>query len=264
MTICIAALSDGRKSAVLASDKMITVDEPFNIQYEPRNSGKIDEIADGIFVLSAGSALEIIDLLNETQKELVQIHNPSVEEAVDEVLKAYRNLRKKRIEDLYLSPRGLNLESYYAKMKDFPDWLVTEIDRKFVTYDFDLTMLIIGKSDNNLYRIFEIEDPGSSVSLDSIGFATIGIGETHATARFTYNRYDFGFALKEGLRISYLAKKDAEMAPFVGRETIIRILTQKKSFNLTDDNIKILDSAYSSEGNISNELINNVIGDGDE
>ncbi len=264
MTICIAAISENGKHAVMISDKMITIEDPFNIQYEPRDSGKIDEISSGIYALTAGSALYFTDMLKEVKKRISHIQDPTVEQVAQNVAEVFKEKRLKRAEELYLEPRGLDLQKYYEKIEDLPESLLQEIDRSLIKFTLELSIILCGKSENSYYRLYGIESPGIYDSFDSVGFATIGIGDTHSTSRFTYNRYSSSMSLEESLLISYLAKKDAESAPGVGKETVIRVLNGEKNFNISEDKIKILDSAYENRKEVNIEMIRNLLGDLDD
>ena len=57
MTVCIAALYENGKGAVLASDHMITANIPIGYEFENDETSKIYALNDDTYVLSAGNVL---------------------------------------------------------------------------------------------------------------------------------------------------------------------------------------------------------------
>ena len=83
--------------------------------------------------------------------------------------------------------------------------------------------IVVG-SDATGAHIFKVEH-GRVISLDNIGFVAAGGGEWHAESQFMFSKYTRHWSFPDALSLVYAAKKRAEVAPGVGNETDLVVVT---------------------------------------
>lgn len=220
MTVCIAAMCtwEGRPMIVGASDRMITAGD---IEFEPPQTKVAVFPNNSVVALIAGDTTAQIAIVLETYQSLLQ--NPIVE--VKAIAELYaRNFaleRRRRAAATILHPLGLELETYF-RAPGIPSDFIRELTQRLQTYNGLAetgTAAIVTGVDTQGAHIYLIRDPGYAVCYDSIGFAAIGAGQRHAESQFMFARYVNSWPLEKALRLIYVAKKRAEVAPGVGKET---------------------------------------------
>lgn len=245
VTICISVICNNGSSIIYASDSMIT-NRALSIEFE-HPTKKTTEFSEKCIALTAGDALAHTELFGEVQARISKLSDPSVHEIVENVKKCYQQVRKKKIEERILIPRGFaNFQEFYQAQRDLVSDIVMGIQHNIEKYDYGLEILISGIS-NNKAHIFGVDDPGTSQCFDAIGFHAIGSGLPHALntliARGVHQEID----LNEGLLIVYEAKKMAEKAPGVGsNRTDIGILDERGIFELSPEMLDRLQIAWSN------------------
>lgn len=117
MTVCIAArfgwlYDNGPRPAVLiAADRMLTAGD---IEYEPPKL-KMGALTNNVLVLVAGEIVAHSEALAEVQKKLVVQSETDVGKLSEMYAKQIRAFKNKRAEHLYLSPLGMDRESFLSK-----------------------------------------------------------------------------------------------------------------------------------------------------
>jgi hypothetical protein len=196
-------------------------------------------------VATAGDALVHVELLDRAMPDIERAKSPTVSEIVGCLTKSYKQMRLDRIKSLILERRGIeNLETFYENQRQMiPDVAMT-IQGEIDTYDSGLDLLIAGK-DSKGAHIYQISNPGISVPFDAIGYEAIGSGLPHAMTTFIANSYHSSMPLERALLIAYEAKKVSEKAPGVGSQiTNISIINDKGHYDMTDDQVRRLESIY--------------------
>jgi len=246
MTICLGAICDNKKQIILASDRMITVGFPFNIEFEP-SIAKSEKVTEKCMVLTAGSALASTDLFRNVRTNLANISNPTVPQIVNEIKNEFIKQRLKRAEELHLKPLNLDFLTFYQNIKNLPPEFWMPIASKIERERYPLEILLCGIGTDGEAHIYTVLDPGIADCLDSIGFSAIGTGTPHALSTFTYYLYVPAFSREKSLYILYTAKKNAERAPGVGNQSNIWIINDSGIKELTQEQINKLDELYKSE-----------------
>lgn len=118
MTICIGVVCDKSQKVILAADRMITVDM-LSQEYE-HGVPKCDEVSDTCLVLSAGSALLPAEVFYEIKGEITKLKRPIIRDIVGEIKRRYVAARRTVVEEMYLTPRGFTMETFYEKVSDLP------------------------------------------------------------------------------------------------------------------------------------------------
>ena len=227
MTVCIAALYENGKGAVLASDHMITANIPIGYEFENDETSKIHALNDDTYVLLSGNVLFGDQIV---QSSRITIAGESLEHVRDlaNVVKAkYQNFRLSYIEDNYLSSRGLTLEEYYGRQATLNPGVVQMIDDTMVNVDIGVQLIVVGPTGTG-YGIYVITNPGMAHCMDAIGFCAIGSGAPHVTYSLlgaTYKRSLEKSAVKD---LVVRAKEISEVAPGVGGETSIHVLPKEE------------------------------------
>lgn len=229
MTVCVATVfnwsygpNDVGPAVVTASDRQITAGD---IEYEPAQV-KICFLTPRLIILIAGSYpihSEAILCTKRAVQESPQI-DPGV---IAELYASYlRDIKARFARQVYLSPLGLTQETFMAHQKEMLPEVVTKITSQLQNYQSeDTEALIVGGDDQSTYLY--VVDQQSHVTLhNDVGFAAIGVGAWHAKSEIMRAGYTNTMAYAAALAMSYMAKKTAEVAPGVGRETDLYLITR--------------------------------------
>ncbi len=190
MTVCIAVmcketLPDASELAlvVVASDRKYTAG---NFTYEPYQT-KWYQFSNDILGLIAGDVSECVAIGNETQRRIgpVIVGQTTVEEVATAHAAAFRDYRRSQAERHLLAPLGLSLASYGLE----PAQRVERLDDELRRWRLEDAAIITGVDVSGAH-VWRVEDPGEPTCHDSIGFAAIGSGATHAAAVFMRAQYD--------------------------------------------------------------------------
>ena len=232
MTVCVAAIAE-KSSVIGISDRMLTAGD---IQFEP-GQAKMWNFTSSIWALVAGDMAiqgELMKRANiETQRRMVADPKPwlLVKDVADIYCREFRKLRRERAEAEILSPLRLDFQSFLAKQSAMHGDVVSAITNKLAEYDFHelLEAIFIGMDTDGpvSYPTGELRvfpqiyvTEGDKLSwLSSVGFAAIGSGKSHAESQFMVSGHWPIKPLHETLLLIMAAKKRAEVAPGVGRDS---------------------------------------------
>ncbi|MCH8087665.1 MAG: hypothetical protein IIC81_07415 [Chloroflexi bacterium] len=241
MTVCIAAMCTweedpvGDEPARLtpmivgASDRMLTAGD---IAFEP-NQTKIADITDNIKALVAGDASVQISLVYDTTDEAQRASATEVKEVAEIYSNNFAKYRREQAELKYLSPLGLDLQSFIQNQQHLSQETTDNINYKLENYKLGIETIITGV-DSTGAHIYTVKDPGIIACQDVVGFAAIGVGQWHSNSQFMFKGYTRECRFAEALFITYTAKRRAEVAPGVGDETDMFILdTSATDVNFT-------------------------------
>ena len=244
MTVCIAAICEGI-TIYGASDRMITVGDV--TEYEPPTS-KIVGLTSSIVAMMAGD----MGLQSEIMRELQDFVNDRVARKPDEWLRVkdvvewyvfyYLQAKLKRAENEVLIPLGLNRHTY---LKEHPD-LVAKLAKELINYEMPGVETIITGIDTHGGPHIYVTDGVNIRCSDSSGFAAVGTGAWHASSQFMLARHGFNSPMPETLLRVYVAKKRAETAPGVGKDTDMFFIGPKigASSTIRADILVKLDKIY--------------------
>lgn len=259
MTICIGAICDKYKAAVVASDKMVTAWYP-PIEFE-HDTPKIEELSDTCVALTAGSALAHTELFREVKSDLATISKPLVSRITKSIKDSFVEQRKNRVEELYLKPKGMTLESFYKEYADsLPAEIVVGIHKKIEETEYELEILIVGL-DNEGAHIHGVRDPGVSDCYDSLGYNAIGSGELHALSTFMLNNYTPKNSINHAVYLVYEAKRNAEVSQGVGKSTDMCLITDNGIKYLSMDEMARLGVIYEKKTKPEREEISQLVKD---
>ena len=247
MTICMGAIcSDlqhrSERAVVVASDRMVTMGGLQEFEHEVP---KVNEIGDCVVALVAGDALKGNYLVRAVRATVTAAGN--VRGVADSAADRYAELRHELVDASVFGPRGITLSEFYRGLQPtMLAQLVGGLDQQVAALDPGLELLIAGVDDEGGH-LFQIGNPGgrgSVVDFAPIGFGAIGSGALHAIQAMIV----FGHAPARGLNDTifrvFAAKRRAEVAPGVGHDTDLLVITDDGVTKLPPEALAILQSIY--------------------
>jgi hypothetical protein len=129
-----------------------------------------------------------------------------------------------------------------------PTELVASLDQEIVSFEDvhdvgGMDILLAGLDDTGPH-LYLISDPGTSTCFDAIGYHAIGSGESQAIATISGHGFVNTFDPRTALYIAYEAKRKAERAPGVGRETDIRVINSAGVEEVSKETMGKLEKIY--------------------
>lgn len=219
VTVCVAAICN--TGAVLgASDRMLTAGD---VEFEPSQS-KVRVLTSSIAVMVAGDSSLQSEILQEVMKDInARIQSdPSnwwlVKDAAELYCRYYNEVRGKRTERAILAPLGLDRNTFISRQNEMSDALVRQVATELINFSMPDVAVIFAGTDPVGTHIYVCQG-GNVECMDSVGFASIGIGRWHANSQFMFAQHDRSKSFPETLLLTYAAKKRAEVSPGVGKGT---------------------------------------------
>jgi 20S proteasome alpha/beta subunit len=217
MTICIAAICQGGKSVVLASDTEVgTGISSTNLPaskwgplYSNWSIGIAGSVAMGSDVVGAAVAHE---------KEMTEFGLSDIRTALEA---CYRKTRMAKIEAEYLATRGWTLQEFKEHgTSKLPPTTFSNIDARMAVYDLGAEFIVAGYEEADGFpSIVTVANPGISVEHTRLGFWCIGSGATAAQMSMFARNYSYEMSTEEAAYYVLEAKISAEHASGVGSET---------------------------------------------
>lgn len=231
MTVCAAAICEYNR-VIGVSDRMITTGD---IEFEPPQT-KVFHLSSSLCVMTAGDTTLQTEIMRDVEIAVAErvVSEPSNWWRVRDVAELYRGyyeeVRLSRAESAILAPLGLDRDSFMTEQASMEPSLVRSLVNELTDYALHGVQALFVGTDNDgpvllktgspgVYPHIYVSHGGTVACYDSIGFAAIGIGDWHAQSQFMFAKYTRGRPLAEALFLAYSAKKHAEVAPGVGKET---------------------------------------------
>jgi hypothetical protein len=238
VTVCVAALCDGGKRVIGASDRMLTAGD---IQFEPQQS-KIWPLTTSIVAMYSGDTAILTEILQAVHLEVnkhVREHPElwlRVRDVAEICKNCYWNAHVKRSQSEVLAPLGLNAASFLIAQGSMSQDVVADLTEQMQDWDFsDINSIIFAGVDvdgpqgmpgtNSItYAHIYLAHDAEVTCQDRVGFAAIGIGTSHAESQLMYEGHSSAENFVDTILVTYLAKKRAEIAPGVGKATDMFII----------------------------------------
>jgi len=220
MTVCIGALYENCKGAILVSDQMITAHFPIGYEFENQEVEKIIKINDVVHVLIAGDILFAHEVIRAAKKNSTHNNVNNFQGIADILRTEYQTIRRNRIIRQELEPRGLDLNNYLNLQQRLLTGITQMIDQSFRVSDPGVELIVAGKTDSECH-LCTVRNPGELVYHDSVGFVTAGSGGPHAIYSLIESGYRKSLPKSDVKDLVLKAKKRSEVAPGVGKETSI-------------------------------------------
>jgi len=224
VTVCIAALCRDERDAplaVIAADRMVTLGG--FIQFE-HAVPKMSYPSPFAIAMIAGDTLFGTRIAQEIATALSGT-NPQVLEIAHRLASHYEDTRLMLVETQILAPRGLTLQTFYEHHESLNDQITMMIDQSMAQLDIGVQLVLAGVDAAGAH-IYTIENPGRPERQhDVIGYAATGIGAIHAMQSMIGFGHSSSAGLKETVFRVYASKRRAEVAPGVGLETDLVIIS---------------------------------------
>ena len=246
MTICISAVATERENEkeketiIFSTDHMISVG---NLGQFEKEIKKYKILNKNTIAMLSGNTLLFDRILDGTDDfhDFYKIRNKILEN----FSKIRKEIIKREVYDLF------NIDESYIK-----NILTAPIQNPFIqkiletTSEFSLqtNILLCGFDNVGKAQITEIDEKGHSDFRD-IHFHAIGSGSTQALNTMLFQKHSKNHDVKSTIYSVYKAKRNAEVANGVGKETEVMILNIDSLNSLSQDKIEILGKIYEEELN---------------
>jgi hypothetical protein len=244
VTVCIAALAgNGPGTAIICiADKAVSYGD--QIQWDS-DSSKITTLDNNkSLILLAGSedpTSRVLRKLDPLKAEFSGDRNKLMKTLEEKFKEAFAEEQEITV----LHPQMMTREDYLKAISGgtinrYMESLAVDV-RNFV---FDCALLVCGFDNQNSPYIILLESPGRAVDCTNTGFAAIGTGAEKAISELLYAEYARSHGIARSLYDCYDAKLFAEMAPGVGYEWEMRLITAVKAVPLHDGAKPLLDKVW--------------------
>lgn len=227
------APGDVGTAILTASDRQITAGD---IEYEPAQL-KICFLTSKILILIAGDFTIHSEAILKTQRHLLSEpeNDPPL---IAEIYASYiKSIRFKAAVNSCLSPLGLDENSFFSDQRHFLPDFVNKITNQLQNYQGPEVEAIIAGMDDKIGHLYLLDTAGNVSCHNDVGFVAIGLGAWHAKSQLMQARYTpIRSAYATALAMIYAAKKRAEIAPGVGLETDLYLIT-RNGWSRIDDNL---------------------------
>jgi hypothetical protein len=227
MTVCTAAIflwfypdETVGPAIITASDRMLS-DIGLGIEYES-SRWKVGVLGTHHMILVAGALS--FNSLAVSQLTLALRDNPAA--STYDIASLYGSIVSKlafeRAFKRILSPLGVQADTHNGlkgiEGLNLDSSLLLQLSDQMQAETIDCEAIIVG-CDARECSLFRVDSRGIVARHDDIGFVSIGTGGIHASGYLMQEPYDHRTGFNEALLTVFLAKKRAELAPGVGRET---------------------------------------------
>jgi 20S proteasome alpha/beta subunit len=244
MTVCIGAICadqahEAANALVVASDRMVTMGGFYEFEHEVP---KLTPIGNKVVALIAGDAARGAGIVRDVAS-FAKAGTHSVSTIVQRTCDLYVEHRQRQVEADVLLPRGMTLERLLQGVGLNPQVLFG-IDQTMAQYPYGVELLIGGVDDAGA-QLYVVVNPGGSFSdVRGIGFTAIGSGAIHAVQ----SMIGFGHVPFRGLRETvfavYASKRRAEVAPGVGKDTDLMVVTEDGQYRVEGEALEALEDLY--------------------
>lgn len=247
MTLCMAALCTDEGEgpvAVVAADRMVTYGGFIEFEH---TAPKLVQPSSRAVTLIAGDTLLGTRLAKAVAAGFSET-SPDIPSIANRMAAGYVAMRTAQIEDLILAPRGLDLATYYNRQASLTAQLAMVLDQQMANHNPEIELLIAGV-DGTGAHIYSVHNPGGPVrEHDVIGYAAIGSGGIHALQAMIGFRHSAASGLRETVFRVYAAKRRAEVAPGVGVDTDVAIVSASGVKFLSAQTLSGLATLYDNYG----------------
>jgi hypothetical protein len=226
MTVCIAALADNGKKALLVADKLLTAPAFGSYGIEPEVGNKIVPLSENAYALFAGWAQMCLLIIDRAKSKITApTTTRQCADLLKEELERYRN---EWIQDGILKTRGfVDMQDYYNRHQTLQNTLVNTIDNEINnaqnTFSQNIIFIVAG-IDDGICSLFSIT-PNLPVQVeDGTGQMTIGTGASIAGYVLLDSGYKKSLSLAEVQKKVKFAKKKSEHAQGVGKGMLLQVV----------------------------------------
>lgn len=253
VTLCMAAICrDGdRPQAVVAADRMVTLGGFIEFEH---TVPKMAYPAPFAIAMIAGDTLLGTRLARRVAAEFDGAA-PQVADIAAQLAGRYVEMRRSELEHQILNLRGLDLSMYYGAHQGLNPQVTMMLDQQMAQFNLGIELLVAGVDVDGAH-IFSVNNPGQpDHQHDVIGYAAIGSGGIHALQAMIGYRHSPATPLRETVFQVYASKRRAEVAPGVGLDTDMAIVTGTDVKFLDPPTLEKLAKMYDNHGRTTEEAL---------
>ncbi len=253
MTVCIAATCDKDKIIIVGADRMFTVGPPLNVEFEPPLT-KIETMGLSCVAMGAGNGLYVSEIFRRARSEYHNVETAPVDQIANTLSTVYSQYRDQKIEEQIIRPMvGPDFVAFRARGGTLPAYLQVQpgIYQQLVVQSSQFNLgveVILAGIDTGGTHLYYLGHPGGLISFNKIGYNAVGSGAAHVAIKFALELQNPSCSLAETLLNVYSAKKAAEVAPGVGQQTEIKVVSSDGVWSAPEALIETLERVR-SEGN---------------
>jgi len=231
---------------------MFTVGPPLNVEFEPAIS-KIEQVGPSCVALAAGNSLYAREVISRASAKTGGSQHGTIIDFSNSLKLCYAKFRDEKMDEhLVRAMFGLDFTVFREKGGILPVYLQMQpaiygqVIAQSSQYNIDLELIVAG-TDKAGSHIFSITHPGSLLNFDKLGYNAIGSGAVHSVVALSLGGQTPRSPVLDTLFSVYSAKRAAEVAPGVGKETEIAVISTKGILVCGKPIIDTLASAYSEQ-----------------
>ncbi|WP_409886042.1 hypothetical protein [Acidovorax sp.] len=225
---------------------------------------KIHHLTDRVIAMIAGDVNLHTELLEEVRATLRATEDQpeiqTVKNIADAYAKSYIDAKRRRAESAYLLPIGLTVETFIQNQRNLTEAIAADLTRQVVHFQMPAcAALFVGIDQSAGYgraHIYTVQNGEVSCHNDT-GFAAIGVGRNQAASSLMFTGHGSSMSMDQVLYMTLVAKKRAEVAPGVGKETDMAFLSvaEGKYIYLKTKVVEHLEEIYAG-AEISHTVVN--------
>jgi hypothetical protein len=248
---------------VIAADRMVTLGGFIEFEHTVPKMAPASPYA---IALVAGDSLVGNRIAQDVAQALAS-SSPPVVEVARGLASEYEAARQAMLEEQLLRPRGLNLNMYYSNHNSLNGQVMAMLDNQMAQFNLGVELLLAGVDPSGAH-LHTIHNPGGAERLhDVIGYAAIGSGTIHALQSMIGFRHSAAAEYHETVFRVYASKRRAEVAPGVGKDTDMAVISREGTHWLTEDELDQLRAIFedfqsSTDATLAQKLSDFSLGDG--
>jgi hypothetical protein len=231
---------------------MFTIGAPLNVEFEPPIS-KIETMTPTCLAMGSGNSLAGAEILKRARVKYANSPKQSVDIVAHAVLEEYSILRNEVVEQQIIAPSlGPDYAAFRTRGGTLPQYLqpqgqiYAQLFMQSGQFNLGVETVVSGFDETGSH-IYVITHPGQLVSFDKIGYGITGSGATHASIKLALELQHPKSGLADTLLSVYGAKLAAEVAPGVGKETEMYVVSPTSSWQVPSEMIASLKNALEIE-----------------
>jgi hypothetical protein len=230
MTVCIAATCENDKNIIVAADRMFTVGPPLNVEFEPPLT-KIETMGSACVAMGAGNGLYVSEIFRRARADYHNVDTVPVSQIASSLNNVYSQFRDEKLEEQIIRPMvGPDFMAFRARGGTLPAYLQVQpgIYQQLVVQSSQFNLgvdIVLAGIDDGGTHLYYLGHPGGLISFGKIGYNVVGSGATHVAIKFALELQHPRCSLADTLLNVYSAKKAAEVAPGVGQQTEMKVIS---------------------------------------
>ncbi|HVC07162.1 MAG TPA: hypothetical protein VND98_06230 [Solirubrobacterales bacterium] len=242
MTVCVAALcGEGEDPrVVVAADHLVTSGGFMEFEHP---GSKIVKLCDQALVMVAGNTNDGMRLVNEAAADMSD-EEIVISDLAEDLGRRYAAARLRRAEQGVLVSRGLNFETFYKMHAQLNPQVVMLLDNALGEWALGVELLLAGVDDTGGHIHTNADPGGGNQDHGPIGWAAIGTGAVHVLQSMAGFGHGSDASYGQTLFRVYASKVRAEVAPGVGHETDVAVISREGIKRLTAKELEDLGKIY--------------------